>query len=54
MWIGIVLYHWCWYNIIWIVGVVTVKDSTAWADGMKKSKPYGRTAVVLRWWQVGH
>ena len=47
MWMGIVLYHWCCNNIIWIVGVVTVKGSTAGADGSGLKVVTGRSLVQV-------
>lgn len=47
MWMGIILYHWCCNNIIWIVGVVTVKGSTAGADGSGLKVVTGRSLVQV-------
>lgn len=44
MQMGIVLDYWCRCS----------KSQHRRADSMEKSKPYERTAVDLRWWQVGH
>ena len=45
MWMGIVLYHWCCNNIIWIVGAIAVKGSTAGAVDSGLKVVAGRSLV---------